>query len=58
MAELFQLLQTPGLEAVAIVFAVAFLLIRLGHAAIGLLRAWDDYRAERPRRVSRPPGAG
>jgi succinate dehydrogenase hydrophobic anchor subunit len=59
MAELFRLLQTPGLEAVAIVFAAAFLLIRLGHALIGLAEAWDTYhQAKRLRRLSKPPGAG
>jgi hypothetical protein len=58
MAELLRLLQTPGLEAVAIVFAAAFLLIRLGHALIGLAEAWDTYQAKRLRRLSKPPGAG
>jgi succinate dehydrogenase hydrophobic anchor subunit len=58
MAELLRLLQAPGLEGVAVVFATAFLAIRLGHALIGLLRAWEDYRAERLRRPGRPPGAG
>jgi hypothetical protein len=57
MPELFQLLHMSGVGIVVIILAVAFVLIRLGHAAIGLLRAWDDYRAERVRRIRRPPSA-
>lgn len=58
MAELIRLLQTPGLEGIVVVFAAAFLTIRLGHALIGLLRAWDDYREDRVRRPGGPPSTG
>lgn len=49
MPGLLQLLQTPGLGIAAVFFASAFLAVRLGHAVIGLLEAWEDYRSRRLR---------
>ncbi len=35
---------------VGAVLATAFVLVKLGHKVLGLLRAFDEYRANRPKR--------
>ena len=40
----------PWFTQVGAVLFTGFVLIRLGHKILGLLRAFDDYRVNRPKR--------
>jgi hypothetical protein len=55
MAELLQLTHSPVAAWLAWGLAFAFGLVGLGHAVIGLLWKWDDYRLHRSR-ARRLPG--
>jgi hypothetical protein len=51
---LIHLLGYPALFAyLTFGISAAFLLVRLGHSVLGLLRDLDDYRAQRPSRLPR-----
>ena len=39
---------SPVVEWLAVVFICAFALVQLGQQVIKLLRAWDEYRVNRP----------
>jgi hypothetical protein len=39
---------SPAVEWLAVVLIVAFAVVQLGQQVIKLLRAWDDYRVNRP----------
>jgi hypothetical protein len=40
----------PFFMCVGLVLSTGFVLVRLGHSLLGLLRDFDDYRANRPKR--------
>jgi hypothetical protein len=48
MAELLRLASLPGPTAyIVIVLGTCFAVVELAHRILGLLRAWDEYRAAR-----------
>lgn len=49
MPELLRMIElSPAVEWVAVALICAFAVVQLGHRVIGLLRAWDEYRVNRP----------
>lgn len=54
MQELLRIAElSPAAEWLALGLIFAFAMVQLGHRAIGLLQAWDEYRVNRP--VARKP---